>query len=191
MDGVGVAAAPTSTADAAGERALLARARRGDGEAFASLVRRYDAMLRALAFRLLDDRQRMDDVLQEAYVKAFRALPRFRGESSVATWLYRIVYNACGDELRRLRRTPDERPLEEADASLGADPAERLSGAGGLAGALARLTPEDRAVVLLVDAFGASYDEAAVALGVPRGTVASRLSRARPALRRALEGGTG
>jgi RNA polymerase sigma-70 factor (ECF subfamily) len=157
-----------------------------DETAFAELVRRHDRELRALAFRLLGDRDRMDDVLQEAYVKAFRALPRFRGESSVATWLYRIVANACLDELRRARRRREESVAEPEPASVH-EPQEP----GALAAALAALTPEDRAAVLLVDAFGESYDDAARALGVPRGTIASRLNRARPALRRALEGGAG
>src|ERR671929_384113 len=82
---------------------VLARARAGDAEAFATLVERHDRPLRALAFRLLGDRDAMDDALQEAYVKAFRSLPRFDGRSSVRTWLYRVVYNACVDELRRAR----------------------------------------------------------------------------------------
>jgi RNA polymerase sigma-70 factor, ECF subfamily len=77
--------------------ALLDRARRGDQEAFAAVIRHYDPGLRTLAYRLLGDRDGMDDALQEAYVKAFRALPRFRGDSKLGTWLYRIAYNACLD----------------------------------------------------------------------------------------------
>src|ERR671914_1464692 len=83
---------------------VLDRARAGDQEAFTALIRHYDPGLRRLAYRLLGDRERMDDALQEAYVKAFRALPRFRGDSSLGTWLYRIAYNACLDELERSRR---------------------------------------------------------------------------------------
>jgi RNA polymerase sigma-70 factor (ECF subfamily) len=189
MDGVGTAVAPLARgADEPEARALVARARRGDGDAFAALVRLHDRMLRALAYRLLGDRQLMDDVLQDAYVKAFRALPRFRAESSVATWLYRIVYNACQDELRRARRSREE-PLGEELGSA-ADPADAVAQSD-VAAALAGLTPQDRAAVLLVDALGSSYDDAAEVLGVPRGTVASRLNRARPALRAALEGSEG
>src|SRR5262245_6653697 len=73
----------------------LAQARRGDERAFAAFVRHYDAGLRALAWRLLGDRALMDDALQETYVKAYRALPRFLGEAGPGTWLYRIAYRAC------------------------------------------------------------------------------------------------
>jgi RNA polymerase sigma factor (sigma-70 family) len=76
------------------DAAVLERAKRGDQEAFASVIKHYDPGLRALAYRLLDDVDRMDDALQEAYVKAFRSLSSFRGESRLGTWLYRIVYNA-------------------------------------------------------------------------------------------------
>jgi RNA polymerase sigma-70 factor (ECF subfamily) len=156
-----------------------------DAEAFVELVERHDLSHRRLAFRLLGDRGRMDDVLQEAYVRAFRALPRFRGESSLETWLYRIVYNACVDDLRRRH---DHETLEEWDERLAAltEPEERLD----LAAALASLPPELRAAVLLVDAEGLSYAEAAVILGVPAGTVASRLNRARSHLQAVLKGVT-
>ena len=167
--------------------AVLARAQRGDQEAFAAVIRHYDPGLRALAYRLLGDRDRMDDALQDAYVKAFRALPRFRGESKLGTWLYRIAYNACLDELERSRRVV-QLPLEEELAEAGPrnEPAEVVPRRADLVEALAALPAEDRAAVLLVDAQGFDYREAASILGVPEGTVASRLNRARRALRRAL-----
>jgi RNA polymerase sigma-70 factor (ECF subfamily) len=169
--------------------AVLERARRGDQEAFAAVIRHYDPGLRALAFRLLGDRDRMDDALQEAYVKAFRALPRFRGDSKLGTWLYRIAYNACLDELARSRRVV-ELPLaeEREQPSRWADPGDVAAQRHDLAAALAALPPEERAAVLLVDAQGFDYREAGRVLGVPEGTVASRLSRARAALRRSLAG---
>jgi RNA polymerase sigma-70 factor (ECF subfamily) len=172
---------------AAGEidRRILDRARRGDERAFEAVVRHYDEGLRALAFRLLGDRASMDDALQEAYVKAYRALPRFRGDSSPGTWLYRIAYNACLDELRRRRRVVALDSVREA-ADRRAGPADAAAVRGGLAAALAGLPPEDRAAVLLVDAAGFDYRDAAAVLAVPEGTVASRLHRARRALRRAL-----
>jgi RNA polymerase sigma-70 factor (ECF subfamily) len=163
----------------------FARARRGDDRAFTALVRHYDDGLRTLAFRLLGDRTRMDDALQEAYVKAYRALPRFRGDSSPGTWLYRIAYNACLDELRRTRDVVDLDAVRER-AGHGGDTVEAISNREALACALAELPREDRAALLLVDAAGFDYRAAAEVLGIPEGTVGSRLNRARAALRRAL-----
>ena len=74
---------------------VVERARAGDHRAFRSLIAHYDRGLRALAYRLLGNAGQMDDVLQDAYVKAFRALGRFRGDAGVGTWIYRITYNAC------------------------------------------------------------------------------------------------
>jgi RNA polymerase sigma-70 factor, ECF subfamily len=167
--------------------AVIDGAKRGDQHAFALLVKHYDPGLRALAYRLLGDPDRMDDALQEAYVKAFRGLSSFRGESSLGTWLYRIVYNACLDELkrdRRLVRLPLEDAVDPADPRP--DVADAVAGRSRLAEALAELTLEERAAVLLVDAQGFDYRSAGQVLGVPEGTVASRLNRARAALRRAL-----
>ena len=174
-------------------RDLHARAAGADATAFAALVREYDRPLRELAYRLLDDHQRMDDVLQEAYAKAFRSLPRFRGESALGTWLYRIVYNTCLDDLRRQRRTAArEQPVAEAPPTAAAvDPGELVAEQTTLAAALRALSASERAVVLLVDAHGLDYHEASSVLGVPRGTVASRLNRARAALRSALAAAEG
>lgn len=169
---------------------MLARAQGGDGEAFAALVRHYDAGLRALAFHLLGDRELMDDALQETYLKAFRALPGFRGESALGTWLYRITYNVCLDELRRRGHRERLLPLPtgeaaEARATL-PDAGERVARATALRAALMELPGDERATVWLVDGEGYDYRAAAEVLGVPEGTVASRLSRARASLREAL-----
>jgi RNA polymerase sigma-70 factor (ECF subfamily) len=163
----------------------LARARHGDGVAFTALVRHYDDGLRALAYRLLGDRARMDDALQEAYLNAYRALPGFRGDASLRTWLYRIVYNACLDELRRSRSVVAIDSVRTLPART-ADPAESLSVRESLAAALDGLPPEDRAAVLFVDGAGFDYRGAAEVLGIPEGTVGSRLNRARADLRNAL-----
>jgi RNA polymerase sigma-70 factor (ECF subfamily) len=167
--------------------AVLDRAREGDEEAFAAVVEAYDRRLRGLAFRILGDRDRMDDALQEAYVRAFRALPRFRGDARLGTWLFRITYNACLDELGRAAKNA-HLPLDElaGQASEGPEPGEALGVRRELEIALASLTPDERAVVLLVDARGLDYSEAGGILGIPVGTVASRLNRARAAMRRAL-----
>jgi RNA polymerase sigma-70 factor (ECF subfamily) len=159
-------------------------------EAFIEVVKQHDRGLRALAYRLLRDRETMDDVMQEAYLKAFRGLAGFRKEAQSGTWLYRIVYNACLDRLRSDRRAREvslELVTEAAEmADPAAGPAETVAWRGDLDTALASLPPGQRAVVLLVDADGFSYDEAAAVLGVPAGTIASRLNHARSTLRGAL-----
>jgi RNA polymerase sigma-70 factor (ECF subfamily) len=176
-------------------RALVEAAQAGDAAAIAELVRAFDPILRGLAFHLLGDRELMDDVLQEAYLRAFRALPGFEGRSKVGTWLHRIVYNACVDELRRRGREAAVVPITEREveqvASPDEDPGERLAQTSQLRTALAALGEAERATVWLVDAQGLAYGEAAEVLGVPEGTVASRLSRARASLRLAIAGEAG
>lgn len=169
------------------DAAVVDRARAGDHRAFRALVSHYDSGLRALAYRLLGDAGQMDDVLQEVYVKAYRGMAGFRGDASPGTWLYRVTYNACLDQLRRTKRA-DVLPLEGlADrASTEPDPGERAAVRSNLAEALAALSPEQRAAVLLVDAEGFDHASAARILGVAEGTVHSRLSRARAALRERL-----
>ena len=167
---------------------VLERARAGDREAFVTLVRVHDPRLRALAFRLLGTSERMDDALQEAYLSAFQSLPRFRAGSAFGTWLYRIAYNACLDELRRAR-SAHLLSLEEVDERADGpfDLADAASGRAEIARALAALAPADRAAVFLVDAHGFDYVTAAEVLDVPVGTIASRLNRARRRLRQVLE----
>ncbi|RDI73391.1 sigma70-ECF: RNA polymerase sigma factor, sigma-70 family [Gaiella occulta] len=169
-------------------RAMPARTVAGlqdDVEAFLVLVREHEVGLRRLAFRLLGDRERAADALQETLLRAFRSRAGFRGEADVRTWLYRIAYNVCLDELRRRRLTVVS--LAEATPRAGEnDLVEAVVLREDLASALAGLPPVERAAVLLVDAEGLNYAEAAAVLGVPEGTVASRLSRARLTLRRVL-----
>lgn len=171
------------------EADLVGRARTGDVEAFEVLVRSHDDRMRALAFGMLGSRAAMDDALQDAYVKAFRALPSFRGESRFSTWLHRIVATTCVDHLRRRQRRREDVLTDEPEPIGGhiGDPsgdtvARRLD----LRRALDRLDADQRAALLLVDGEGLSYEEAGTVLGIPAGTVSSRLSRARAELRRAL-----
>ena len=189
LDRLRASTAPQAAGDV--DRLVVARARRGDHRAFAQIVDHYDHRLRGLAYRLLGDRDRMDDVLQEAYVKAFRSLPRFKGESALGTWLYRIVYNACIDDLRSRKDTVslDDRPGGVDTADSAPDPADVAVGRRDLAAALDTLPPDQRAAVMLVDAYGLDYAEAADVLGVAAGTIGSRLSRARTSLRTILQAG--
>ena len=165
---------------------LVELARRGERGAFDELLRRHDDRMRGLAYRLLADRHRMDDALQEAYLKAFRALDRFRAGSDFGTWLYRITYNACIDELRKRKRAPlsTDDPVDPTSPRPGP---ERVVGAAEtVRAALAGLPVDQRVTVVLVDGEGFDHREAAKILGVAPGTVASRLHRARAALRQVL-----
>ena len=162
-----------------------------DRDGFTALLRRHDARMRGLAYKLLGgDRDRMDDALQEAYVQAFRALDRFQGDAEFGTWLYRIVSNACIDELRRGGRRPepvDVRPDGAWDrAATGAGPDRVVGAADELTRALALLPDDQRVTLVLVDGEGFDHTTAAQMLGVAPRTIASRLSRARHAVRRAL-----
>jgi RNA polymerase sigma-70 factor (ECF subfamily) len=169
------------------EPSIVERAWRGDDCAFALLVEHHTPMLRALAVRMLGDRASVDDALQEAFAKAFRALPAFRGASRVSTWLYRICHNVCADELRRRRR--GAACIDDADLSsvTTAGGEERALDREVLSRALDTLSPELRATVVLVCVEGFNYAAAAEVLCVPTGTIASRIARARVVLRRHLE----
>ncbi len=128
----------------------------------------------------------MDDALQEAYLKAFEALPRFRGDAAVGTWLYRISYNACIDVIRQTR---DEEPLERTVLTSGSGFEDQVATRVDLAAALAALPVTQRSVVILVDGLGFDYAAAAETIGVPVGTVRSRLSRGRVTVTRMLSEG--
>jgi RNA polymerase sigma-70 factor (ECF subfamily) len=151
---------------------------------FETLLERHEAKLRRVAFGLIGDPNRVDDVLQEALLKAYRALPaRFESDGHEAAWLYRIVHRSCLNELRARRRRPELLGVPDT-AAQATDEATLASLA--VAAALAELPPDARAVVLLVDLIGLDYETAATALRIPRGTVASRLNTARALLRAAF-----
>jgi RNA polymerase sigma-70 factor (ECF subfamily) len=165
---------------------LVELAQQGDRTAFDELLRRHDDRMRALAFRLLADRHRMDDALQDAYLNAFRGLGKFRPGSDFGPWLYRITYNACIDELRRRKRHPVAAEAAEDIASTQPGPEQVVSTSEAVRQALADLPIDQRVTVVLVDAEGFDHNQAAEILGVAPGTVASRLHRARTKLRRIL-----
>lgn len=125
----------------------------------------------------------MPDVLQEVYLSAYRALPRYRGDAGLPTWLYRITYNAClAWQARRPRLSEARQDAERVAPDHAATAAERLD----LADALAQLPIDQRVLVLMIDRDGFDYRAAAEALAIPLGTVSSRLASARAELRRAL-----
>ena len=164
----------------------VAAARRGDCEAFVRMLKHYDSRLRALSYRLLRDPDLMDDALQDAALKAYQALPGFRGDSAVGTWLYRITYTTCLDHLRRERRfqllTAADAIFDDADD----DPCDIVTRWTDLESALDALPVEQRALIVLVHQYGYDYRSAAEVVGIPEGTVSSRLAAARAKLRRLL-----
>jgi RNA polymerase sigma-70 factor (ECF subfamily) len=151
-----------------------------------TLLELHDRSLRTLAFRILGDRGEMDDALQEVALKAFTALPNFRGDSSFGTWIHRITYTTCLNHLRSSGRTVPLPDGEDCADDVAGDPSDVLLLRVELAAALDSLTTDQRAVVALVLEEGFDHRTAAEVLGVPEGTVASRLASARTKLRRLL-----
>jgi len=170
------------------DSAVLARAQRGDHGAFHEIVDHYEGRLRVLAYHLLRDADQMNDALQDTFVKAWNGLPGFRGDAALGTWLHQICYRICLDYLRRQKLRPAGVELAD-DFADPADDVSRLALRDQVGAALGRLPVEQRTVLLLVDREGYDYDTVAEALEVPVGTVASRLSLARAAMRRALRPG--
>jgi len=169
---------------------IVEAARRGDAHAFEAILRHYDRRLRVVADRILDDRQAMDDALQEVAIKALRGLPSYRGDAPLGAWLCRIATTTCLDHLRRRRPEDPTAPDALAEqATSWPDPADQVGDRQLLAAALLALPVEQRVAVILVDQFGYDYRAAADALGVPVGTAASRVASARARLRAALTAG--
>ncbi len=188
---------PVSGTDADLEAALLKRARRGDEEALAQLYKRHERRAYNLALRTLGNPWDAADVTQEAFIKAFKNLDSFKGESLFSTWLHRIVVNTAYDHLRRQKPEPmDSEILDDlsgpsGSASVVATGREGLDPAvDGLSDPLRRalmgLDEGFRFAVVLCDLLGFPYNEAAEILGVREGTIKSRIFRAREALAAAL-----
>ena len=182
---------------------LVQAARAGDPAAFHALVDRYAHSLFALAVSLSDNTADAEDLVQETFTGAFRGLGGFQGRASVKTWLSRILVRQAARHLRYARRRKATFiPLEAtSESSLGVAsshprPGQRLDWASGQAGADTRmdvmaairsLSPEHQGVIVLRELEGLSYDEMAEVLQIPRGTVESRLFRARRALQEQLK----
>jgi RNA polymerase sigma-70 factor (ECF subfamily) len=171
------------------EAALVAAACAGEGEAFARLVERHQARVRALARGLVGDAALAEDVAQETFVRAWRGLAGFRADASFVAWLCTITRRTALEQAHRRRRRA-EVPLEHAAAAAdprGRDPVLRLD----LERGLAQLDHGQREAFLLVAVLGLGYQEAAVVLECPLGTVASRVARARARLAAWISQGRG
>ena len=172
------------------DQQLVVRAQRGDTRAFDLLVLKYQGRIATLVARFVNDAAEVEDVTQEAFIKAFRALPKFRGESAFYTWLYRIASNAAKNYLVARGRRPattadvqDAEYFEEGDALREIETPENAYFGSELAKtvqtALEGLPEELRAALSLREFDGLSYEEIADVMACPVGTVRSRIFRAR------------
>jgi RNA polymerase sigma-70 factor (ECF subfamily) len=176
--------APAATID---ERELIARSQAQDPEAFRLLVDRHRDRAYALALRIVRSPADAEEVAQDAFVRAWLALPRFRGEARFSTWLHRIVARRALDRAAALRRRQARETGEEAglEARVEAAPGEAGERARRLEHLVAGLPESQRAVVTMFYWGGRSVAEVASALSMPEGTVKTHLSRARARLREA------
>lgn len=177
------------------ETTLIDRARSGDAGAAAEIVERYQGKIYALCTRVLGDSEAAADITQETLIKVLTGLERFDGRSALGTWIHRIAANACytrirSDRVRRRAHAPwpehgeptEPRGVQHPGQVQEAEERGRLVSA-----ALATLQPDHRVALVLRDVQGLEYDQIAEVLGVPTGTVKSRLFRARAAMREAIE----
>lgn len=182
------------------DQILVERVQQGDKQAFGLLVTKYQRKLMRLVSRLVRDPAEAEDVVQEAFIKAYRALPGFRGESAFYTWLYRIGLNAAKNYLAtRSRRPPtttefdseEAETFDEADLLRDQNTPERIllsKEIGATVNAAIEALPDDlRNAIVLREIEGLSYDEIASVMDCPIGTVRSRIFRAREAISEKLK----
>lgn len=177
------------------EKKLIARATSGDPAAFNSLMQQHEGRMYAVALRMCANREDAQDCLQEAMLRIYRAISGFKGESSFATWVYRITMNTCLDELRK-RKNRQSTSLDNL-LDMGWSPSDetnapekhaiRNESRRALQSAIANLPEDMRSAIVLRDIEGLSYDEIAQALGINIGTIKSRISRGREKLREKLK----
>jgi RNA polymerase sigma-70 factor (ECF subfamily) len=177
------------------DRQLVERAQRGDKQAFSLLVEKYQRKLARLLSRFIRDQAEVEDVTQEAFIKAYRALPAFRGDSAFYTWLYRIGINTAKNYLMAMgRRAPTSTEVEAEDAE-GLDEGEQLRDintpeslllsreiAETVNATIEKLPEELRKAIQMREIEGMSYEDIAQAMDCPIGTVRSRIFRAREAI---------
>ena len=193
------------TSEKAADQALVERVQRGDKKAFDVLVLKYQHKVANLISRYIRDQAEVLDVTQEAFIKAYRALPKFRGDSAFYTWLYRVAINTAKNHLAAQSRRPPGDDIEADTAEQmdfgtklkEGDTPERMALQREIAEtvqqAMDELPDDLRTAITLRELEGLSYDEIAQAMECPIGTVRSRIFRAREAidtkLRPLLEGG--
>ncbi len=177
---------------------LVERSIAGDTESFNQLILRWERPIYALAYRQLGREEDARDVVQDAFLRAFRALPGFKGQAKFSSWLYRITLNLCRDWLRRQRRAPfvetpegidlgDLTPADTAPTESIEDLVARKNLSQHVARAMRRLPEEQRSAVLLKEYHGLTFQEIAELQGCPLSTVKTRLYQGLTVLRRELE----
>lgn len=188
--------APTASTAEVADRTLVARAQLGNDSAYEELVRRYQQRIYGLCYHLSSNHEDATDLAQEAFVKAWKALPSFKGDSSFYTWVYRIAYNSVLNHLKQRRYRTPHLSLDDLDfnAEHSPDLVELISEKtprreAGLAElqkrlneAMLKLSPEHRAVVTMHDIQGLPHEQIAQILSCNPGTVRSRLFYARQQL---------
>jgi RNA polymerase sigma-70 factor (ECF subfamily) len=173
--------------ESAPDRELVERSVAGDRFAFALLVRRHERRVYNLAFRVLGREEDARDATQDAFLTALRRLSTFRGDAAFSTWMHRVTVNACYDILRKRKRDPQHELPEDLDAGpRHADHAETTAISVDVRRALLLVPFDFRAPLVMHDVQDMPYDEIAEVLGVPVGTVKSRIHRGRVALAAAL-----
>ena len=175
---------------------LVARAQRGDREAFGHIYDRYERAVYRYAYHMLGDPEEADDIKQDAFVKAHRTLPGFRGDCSLLTWLLKVTGNLCRDKMKSRSRRGEVELAPEMEATLydhspyGSDPAQQLQRKflqGAVHRVLGGLPQAQRELIVLRDIEGLSYQEIADVLVCSVASVKLRLFRARRSFRERME----
>lgn len=181
------------------EQLLIERSKNGDVSAFEMLIEAYQKKVFNLAYRIIGNYDDANDIAQEAFIRIFRSISGFRGQSSFSTWIYRITTNVCLDEIRK-RKNKSVQYLDDdiqtddgemqrqiiSDDPLPEEIAERKELRAVINDSLGELKEEYRIIITLRDIQGMSYEEIAKVLDCPTGTVKSRINRARQALKNVL-----
>ena len=200
MDTVAALSGPLSIESENGDLSLVRRVQRGDKSAYDALVLKYQHKVLKLVRRYVRDPSEAEDVVQDAFIKAYRALPNFRGDSAFYTWLYRIAINTAKNSLVSAGRRPISVDLDAQDAAAAelqsrlkdTDTPERLLLTDEIRSVVNRAIdglPEDlRRAIVLREIEGLSYEDIAASMACPVGTVRSRIFRAREAIDRHLKG---
>ena len=176
---------------------LVARIQGGDSESFNQLVLRWERPMYALAYRVLGREEDARDVCQESFLRAYRALPTFKGQAKFSSWLYRITLNLCRDWIRRYRRTPvvqlaEDVELQEVSANVARpESVETLVARRELSAvveeAMAELPEEQRTAIILKEYHGLTFQEISDLQSCPLSTVKTRLYQGLAVLRKRLE----